>query len=408
MARQDVEFPAREDYPLAPEEFPQPRPETEYRPPDVRAEDSPPPGSDYANPAEDMEFSPPGSGGAEELTPRSGKRRLRRLLFAAAALVLLGLLFSVRRGEAVPAALISAPQTPLGTAAPDNPAPVDTPASELPVPAYTSGSDVPLPEQQAESEPLGREPVIDTDFFCFSHEHHGRVRLSNTDALHSVRVNVTETQLDLPVYEHYLSDEEVAAGSFELPILSTGDLYLENREAYDSAHAWPEYEMTVTAWYENEAGDGEDTLRITHEADFEMGIGLSYLRPTYDWYEFIPPDSFCVQPYDETTEIRYVIDDPDAVTDPTVFSVDLSWNGRHAAPEDYEEITDRREYTLIHSDGTETPEVSYTKVLVLRRPEWMPEEATLHVHIVQRLASTGELWVRDYDFDYPIRYEWES
>ncbi|MBR2582680.1 MAG: hypothetical protein IKD61_04740 [Oscillospiraceae bacterium] len=386
MAKQDVEFPAREDYPLAPEEFPQPQPETEFRQPDGAAEDSAPPGEDYANPDERTEFSPPGSGRAEQSPPTARKRRLRRLIYSAAALVLLGLLFGKTRAATIPSATVAAPGTPV--------------LSQAPV--------FPEPTAEPTAEPLGREPVIETDFFFFSHEHHGRIRLSNTGALHAVRVSVREMLLDKPVYEHDLSDAEIAAGGFELPMLSTGDLYMENMDAYDALKAWPAFEMTVTARYENESGDGEDTLTLTREADFEMGIGLSYMRPDYTWSETIPPDSFYVQPWEESDEIRYVINDPDAVTDPLTFSVDLSWNGRHAQAEEYEEVLEKNEYTIVNSEGGETPHVGYTRQLVLRRPDWMPEEGTLHVRIIQRLASTGELWVRDYDYEYPVHYELEN
>ena len=211
---------------------------------------------------------------------------------------------------------------------------------------------------------------------------------------------------ELPI--EVATDAEIAAGGFELPMLSTGDLYMENMDAYDALKAWPAFEMTVTARYENESGDGEDILTLTREADFEMGIALSYMRPDYTWSETIPPDSFYVQPWEESDEIRYVINDPDAVTDPLTFSVDLSWNGRHAQAEEYEEVLEKNEYTIVDSEGGETPHVGYTRQLVLRRPDWMPEEGTLHVRIIQRLASTGELWVRDYDYEYPVRYDWES
>ena len=140
-----------------------------------------------------------------------------------------------------------------------------------------------------------------------------------------------------------------------------------------------------------------------------MGIGLNYMRPDYNWSEYVPPDSFYVSPWEETEEINYVINDPDAVNDPLTFSVDISCNGRHAAPEEYETVVEKNEYTLVDREaGTETPMVSYTKELVLRRPDWMPEEGTIHVHIVQFLASTGEKWVRDYDYEYPVRYDWEN
>lgn len=368
-----------------PEEFPQPLPETEFRLPDSRAEDSAPPGTDYRNPEADREFTPPGSGGEEAVAPPSKKRRLRRLLYGAAALVLLGLLFA-KQGESAPP-------------------PVARPVSALP-----NVSSEPSPEPSAEPtpepspEPLWQEPVIDVDFFYFSHEHHAFVHMSNTDALRSVRTVVRETVLDKQVYEHTLTEEEIESGLFELPELSTGDYFEENMAAFRDNGAWPAFELTLEARYENEAGDGEETLTLTLEPEFEMGIGLSYMRPDQTWSEFVPPDSFYVVPWAETDEIRYVINDPDAVTDPTVFSVDLSFNGRHAAPEEYDEVVEVDEYTLIDSvTGEETPYVGYTRELVLRRPDWMPEEGVLHVCIVQRLASTGELWVREYDYDYSQR-----
>ena len=104
-----------------------------------------------------------------------------------------------------------------------------------------------------------------------------------------------------------------------------------------------------------------------------------------------------------------MINDPEAVRDPLTISVDLSWNGRHAEPAEYEELLEKSEYNIVDPDtGESTPHVGYTSELVLRRPAWMPEEGTLHVCIVQYLASTGEQWVREYDFDYPQHYDWES
>lgn len=230
------------------------------------------------------------------------------------------------------------------------------------------------------------------------------MRLGNTAALRSVEIVVRDKVLDKTVYEHALSAEEIARGLLELPKLSTGDLYMENMDAYNAVNGWPAFEMTVTARYENEAGDGEETLSLTAEPEFELGVGVSYMRPDYTWSEVVPPDSFVITPWEVLEEINYVIADPDAVRDPLSFSVDLSYGGRHAAPEDYETVVEKSEYTLVTAGGEEIPTVGYTKKLVLRRPDWMPESGTLHVTIVQRLASTGELWVRDYDFDYPAVY----
>ena len=419
MARQDAEFPVREEYPLAPEEFPQPRPETEYRVPDGAAEYPPPPGTDYANPAEEAEFSPPGSGKEGSSAPPGNKRRLKRLLYAAASFVMLVLMFADRG---------ALPEVPTVLTPPKD-APVYTPGSDISVPGATpapSGEPTPAPqavpspvpsadpEPTKEPEPAKEpepspEPAIETDFFYFSHEHHARVRLRNTDAVRSVSVSVRETTLDKNVYEHEFSEKEIKEGSFELPMLSTGDIYMENMDAFDSVGGWPEFEMSVTARYDGGPGKGEESITVTKAADFEMGIGLNYMRSDYTWSGVIPPDSFYIAPWEETEDIRFVINDPDAVTDPLTFSVDLSCNGRHAAQEEYEVVVETNEYDLVDSEtGERTPHIGRTKELLLRRPDWMPEEGVLHVRIVQLLASTGEKWVREFDYEYPQHYDWED
>ena len=394
MERLEDEFPVREEYAPLPDEFPQPLPEAEFRPPDSEAEDSAPPGTDYENPDPAMEFTPPGSTREEGAASSEGrKRRIRRLLYGAAALVLLGLLYS---GRAVsPAVPASAP-----TAVP----------TETPV--YTSSSDlIPLPTPEPTAEPtpeiVSKVPVIEPSFYAFSHEHHGLILMSNTDALHSVYVSVRETSLDQLIWERYLDEDEIRSGRFELPELSTGDFYMEHMQELDAAGGWPEFEMSVKAWYENEAGDGEDTIEFILPAEFELGIGISYWGPTYTWDEELPPDSFIIKPWEEIEDVKYVFNDPEAVTDPTVFSVDIVCNGRRAAPEEYETVLDKDEYSILDSEtGEYIPTVGITKTLVLRRPDWMPESGTLHVTIIQRIATTNELRTLEFDFDYPPHYDW--
>ena len=401
MAR-EIEFPPREDYFPLWNEFSVPGEETEFRPPDPEAEYAAPPGTDHANPDPAQEFTPPGSGRTGSAAPQGRRRMLKRLLFASAALVLLGTVFFCSPSGA-PLSPLPAPSAvmPSGSLPPQS-----TPSVSAAVPSEPTPEAGKSPEATPDvtDAPLSGIPVIRTEFFSFSHEHYGRVYLSNTAALHSVEVSVRDKVLDMPAYSHTLSDEEIARGLLELPTLSTGDLYMENMEAYNAVNGWPSFEMTVNARYENEAGDGEETLSLTVEPEFELGVGVSYMRPDYTWSEVVPPDSFVVTPWAEIEEINYLIADPDAVKDPVSFSVDLSYGGRHAMPEDYETVVEKEEYSRITESGEEIPTVSYTKKLVLRRPDWMPESGTLHVTIVQRLASTGELWVRDYDLDYPAVY----
>lgn len=339
------------------------------------------------------EYTPEGLTQPEE--PAAKKRhRLRFLLYAAAALVYLGLLFRPG-GAARESAPVTPPAPPAATAAPE---PSAEPTAE------------PTPTVEPMPEPVGNEPAIRMEFFAFSHEHHGRVYLSHTDAVHSVEIQVRDQVLDLTAYDYFLDEEEIAAGCFELPVVSTGDLYMDHMEEYEAAGtpipgsdyiaaAWPQFELVVTAWYESEDGSGEDMLTLTTEAEFELGVGMSYWK--YDWDEQIPQYSFRIIPWEELEDLSYVINDPNAVTDPTVISVDISYNGRHAAPEEYETVLYREEYSIPNSEtGEYVPTVGYTKELLLRRPDWMPEQGTVHVVLVQRLASTGELWTREYDYDY--------
>ena len=136
MAEWDKEYPVPEENSFTPDEFAQPRAETEFRLPDSGAEDAAPPGTDYENPDPAQEFTPPGSGGTAAPGRRTKKkRRLRKLVYAAAGVVLTGLLFSNTGGELIPASVIATP-------APAEP--VYSSSSDVPMPVFSSNSDIPL------------------------------------------------------------------------------------------------------------------------------------------------------------------------------------------------------------------------------------------------------------------------
>ena len=339
---------------------------------------------EFHPPRAEAEFSPPGST-AEGGAPR---RRRRRWLSLAAAALLSVTLYAHR----VPAPTEIAASPPPSPTVEPTLSPTPSPAPEV------TPSPTPVPTPSPTPEPVSRVPELTVNFFCFSHEHHGRVALRNTDALHSAQILVREKALDLTVYEHFLEDEEVAEGVFELPTLSTGDVFMEHMQEYDERGAWPEFELTVNLWYEGEDG-AEEQLTQTVDADFELGFGLSYWN--FDWDEQRPQDSFIVIPYEQIEGIRYVINDPEAVTDPLTVSVDISCNGRHAAPEEFETILYRDEYELYDPETDQyVPTVSYTNQLLLRRPDWMPEHGTVKFTLTQYLASTGERWIKEQEIEY--------
>ena len=345
------------------------------------------------------EFTPPAEEFRQSVRTAAGEKNsssrkaLRRLLLAGAAVLSGWVLLTAPPKAAAPQPTAPPVVTPA-------PAPDHTP-SPSPVPT-------PSPTPMPSPSPVGNRPVIEADFFCFSHDHRGRVRIVYPGAVHSVRVQVRETVLDLPVYEYYLTEEDVESGVFELPMLSTGDLFMDHYDEYNAvgSWSWPEFELTVDVWYGNEDGSGEERYSIVREPDFELGYGFSYMQSDAVWSEYIPPDSFYVTPWEDMEEIRYVINDPDAVTDPLTLSVDVSFGGRHASADEFETVISRSEYTLVNTEtGEETPTVSFNKLLVLRRPDWIPQEGTVHVVLVQQLACTGEQWVREFDFSYPVNYD---
>ncbi len=327
----------------------------------------------------------------------SGPDKRRLLRFLLGAVLVSGMLLLPRldhsRAPASPAVV------PVTTAAP---APTPKPA-EVPA-AQTTETPTAQPEATAAPastpEPVVLTPVVQPLFYNFSHEHLGSVRLENTESLRGVVVTVRETELDQTVFEHELDSGEISRGLYELPVLSTGDVYMDNMAAYDQTNAWPSFEMKVEYRYENAGGD-EEIKELVLEPQHETGFGASYWGPGYTWDEQLPPDSFIITPWDEADDIRYVFDSPDSVTDYKTVYVDVEYNGRHVLPEEYETILKKDEYFLMDDVDFSTPLTSYTSELIIRRPDWMPESGTLHITIVSKLISTGELYTRTIDLDYP-------
>lgn len=245
-------------------------------------------------------------------------------------------------------------------------------------------------------------PEVKAVFYNFSHEHHGSIRIKNTQWLRGVTVTVRETVMEQIVFDHELDSSEISRGFYELPVLSTGDVYMENMEAYDALGAWPTFEMKIAYRYENESEEREESGEISLDPAHETGYGVSYWGPDYTWDDQLPPDSFIIAPWDEVEHIRYVFDSPDSVQDGETVYVDVDYDGRHLAPEEYEAILKKDEYSIFDPQtGQETPVISYTSELVIPRPDWMPESGTIHITIVQKLLSTGELYFQTIDLDFP-------
>lgn len=342
--------------------------------------------AEFPSPADEYPKLPAPEQAAED---RTRKRRLLRLAVSAA---LLGLIVLAPKHS--PFAPVPSPVPPAASAASAvaTPVPVSEPTA-APTPTPT---EIPASTE----EPVATEPVILPIFYNFSHDHRGRIQMENTDRLHSVLVTVRETVLDLPVFEHYLDESEIAAGLYELPALSTGDVYMENMDAFDEKNAWPEFEMKVAYWYENETGDGEESEELVLEPTYEMGYGATYWKPGFTWDEQLPPDSILIRPFDDVDNIRYTFHSTDSVKDPTTVYVSVEYDGRKLDPETFQTILKKDEYTLVDREsGTETPVVAYQSTLVIPRPDWVPEGGTVHITIGQMLSVTGELSMKEFDLE---------
>lgn len=191
-----------------------------------------------------------------------GGRRRRLLHLLAASVVVASVVLTPAWRSTSPIQSTAISPVPALTAVPGSteaPPAAPTPApTEAPTMASTSASELMVPEVKAV-------------FYNFSHEHHGSIRMKNTQWLRGVTVTVRETVMEQIVFDHELDSSEISRGFYELPVLSTGDVYMENMEAYDALGAWPTFEMKIAYRYENESEEREESGEISLDPAHETG-----------------------------------------------------------------------------------------------------------------------------------------
>ena len=386
MTERDVEFPVREDHPLAPEEFPQPRPEAEFRQPNGTAEDASPPGQDYVNPADEMEFSPPGSGRVDAAVPSGKRKRLRRLLYGVFALVLLGLIF-FRPSDNSPSILVTPSQAvPAVSEAPVSP---DEPTPEL------------TPEPTA---PLSTDLECHLVFFNFSAMHHGFIKLFNQQDVISARAEIWETNLESLEWSQDLSAEEIERGYFPLPGFDDSDTYFKFMDEYEQSGLMPALELRVTLCVDAE---GESrTLSYSQEAIEEQGWSVSYwgsdFTPLWEGQSCYP-DCFGVMSYEayDAPPAMRMGSYQDAL-DSGAICIELTINGVPVPAEGARIIT--RENPIYRSNEqdelVETGKVYYTTTVVIPRPADAPAQGSAHFTIFQYLSEYDLVWVSNRDLEY--------
>ena len=389
-----------DDYPVpaqtaAPaEDYSVPADETEYSPPCQAAEYTPPSGEEYPQPPQEEEFSQFARYSAEP-RERGGKRPVRRLFYYLAAVLLIIFLFNAPQRAPWPITPMPSP-APVQTAPP-----VQTPAPAVEPTTLPSADPTPEPTP----EPTTNEPGVKLFFFSFSAVHYGVIEVWHEEALHSVYVDIRDQTLGNSLWSIYIEREDFISGRYELPPLDYADYYLKHLDQFSSDESMPELVMNVTIWYESDSGQGEDTAEYSCTASPEMGFSTNY------WEEITIGDQhftdcFVVSPWEIDGELRYVINDIDALDSPDVISVSLSFGARSITAEDC--IVAYEDYTFTGEDRRTGQSVTFTDrmvYLVIPRPDWIPESGTVHVKIVQRLRSSGELWIQERELDYPFVYD---
>ena len=386
MEKNEYEYPHGEEFPSPGEESGAPPGRAEYQEPDGSAEF---PGSeheDFVQPHPDREFTPPGKGGTAVSLKNRKRRRLRKILFSAAALALTVLLFrqtgslhTVRDKEEGPRDSTAEPaetgELTENLSPKENVSPAGTLAAE--------------PSPSAEAPVY--EPAIRVNFFAFSSEHHALIEMEHTDFTRSVTLVLHDRTLDEAVWSGELSAEEIVSGVYEMPAVDPSEYYLNHWDEFEASGKWPEFELILEAVYEDENGT-EQTVSLRRGAVEETGYGFTYWRDdeTPSAFFTVYPGCFVVSPWEETESVQYFVDDPDAVTGPDIVSVSLSSGGNSITMENVQITDEISEFTG-----------EVTKVLVIPRPDWMPAEGTVHVTITWWLNSVKKCWTKEMDYAYP-------
>lgn len=338
-----------------------------------------PPAEEFPDPAPEQAVPPPEfpvSGGPEAPAPGRRRRRLLYLLAAGALLLLLG-------GRLLPAALPAAAPVPAAQPSP--------PVSPVPTPMPT-----PEPEPEPTPEPTPEpEPACQILFYAFSSSHHTHLLFTRPEAFRSVTLELWEPVLDIPVETYRFGPDELSGEELILPEFDAGSLYFEHLEEYRALDAFPELlRMHAVLVYE------QDGQIHTEERDLfpspEQGWAMRYWPVSTEKSDYAFPGCFVFSTYESETPVTLVLDEPDAVK-PGTLSVSFSIDGRAVDPAAVEYQSWKEAYTI--ADIPVSEPFFFTR-FVFPKPDWAPEEGTLHLTVVQYLEGYGRVLVLERDCPY--------
>ncbi len=343
-------------------------------------QDPAPPPEEFSPPPEEF-FPPPPEFGAAGAASDAPKKRRRLFFFAVAALLLL-FVFRLSPGgaESPPQPAVSVPAAPEATIAPTTePAPI-----VAPTPAPTAApTPAPTPEPT---------PGCDIVFICFSSEHVVRLDFRAPEKIRSAEGVIWEKNFDAEELRFSVPQEELAAGSF-LYRFDESDIVFRHWDAYVDGGLSPDLELRLELQVEGE--NGPETLRYAEWARPQQGWSLRYDPEDAEADEYTFPGCFVLRTYEDVTPQQIVIGEDAAV--PGALCVTAEIGGQRVSAEDCQIFT--QDYALSDYLPPGTPQLVCT-VLVIARPEGVPEGGAAHFTVLQLLDGYGIPWVTERDVEY--------
>ena len=363
-------------------------------------------GCETVNPAPETEFSTPDAsqefdqtgGTAEEKTESAFKRlrKIRKLLYGAAAVALGFVLLSPDRSgapEPAPAETVPAAASAVHTAAPGPAAAAIPVAADAVTPAPAA-----VPDDTPVPEPAWAEPEVEPVFISFSSEFHAWLNLSHTEAVRSVTAEIRERNLDEQILSRTWEEGDPAIGTGVLlvPDFDAGELFFSHMDFYMDSNLEPEPEMRVTVRYTASDGVTEESIDLTVLPVPEEGVYARYWGNGPSAGDNGYPDSFEVGTYSKAESWRFVIDGPDLVTEPGIFSVSAECGGRKVTEAECRTETVEPDPEILALGFDSQPNV----ILLIPRPDWMPENGSLDLKITQYLEHYGRTLTKTLRIDF--------
>ncbi|MBR5342317.1 MAG: hypothetical protein IK149_00305 [Oscillospiraceae bacterium] len=338
---------------------------------------------DPALPPEEFTPLPPEIGASGNSSEAPKKRR--RLFFLAAALVLL--LLSVRLlPQKAPGG--ESPLPPAPSAPAETYAPTDEPGTELTPEPSPEATPEPSPEPTPEPSP-GCEII----YIRFSGSFVAQLDFRAPERIQSAEGVIREKNLDTEELRFTVPPEDIAAGRFVYEF-DEGEVYFRHWDEYMESGQEPELELRLELRIEGE--NGPEPLHYTEWARPQLGWSLRYDAESEEADEYTYPGYFVLRTYEDVVPPEIVIDDPEAAARGAL-CVSGEIGGQPVRAEDCQILT--VDFGLNDYLPPGSPKL-YCTVLLIPRPEGVPEGGTAHFTVLQLLDGYGAVWVTEQDVEY--------